>query len=59
MRFFGIDVGSLTHVLAMVNEALEVLLKPTSFGSALGCGARGRQSSSGGDLTPPPSQNRT
>ena len=36
MRFFGIDVGSLTHVLAMVNEALEVLLKPTSFGEDAG-----------------------
>lgn len=32
MRFFGIDVGSLTHVVAMVNETLQVLLKPAPFG---------------------------
>lgn len=31
MRFAGIDVGSKTHVLAIVDEAGNVLLKPTSF----------------------------
>ena len=32
MRFFGIDVGSQSHVVAMVDEDLHILLKPTSFG---------------------------
>lgn len=32
MRFFGIDVGSQTHMLAMVDESLQVRLKPSSFG---------------------------
>lgn len=32
MRFFGVDVGSQSHVVAMVDEDLHILLKPTSFG---------------------------
>ena len=32
MRFFGIDVGSKNHVVAMVDEDLHTLLKPTAFG---------------------------
>lgn len=31
MRFAGIDVASKTHVIAIVDEAGEVLFKPTSF----------------------------
>lgn len=32
MRFAGIDIGSRSHVVAMVNEDDHVLLKPTLFG---------------------------
>ncbi len=32
MRFVGIDIASEKHVVAAVNEAGDVLLKPTSFG---------------------------
>lgn len=32
MRFAGIDVGSQTHVLAIVDETCQVLLRPTPFG---------------------------
>jgi transposase len=32
MRFAGIDVGSQTHVVAIVGEGGDVLVKPTSFG---------------------------
>ncbi len=32
MRFAGIDVGSMTHAVAIVDETCGVLLKPTSFG---------------------------
>ncbi|HKC10803.1 MAG TPA: IS110 family transposase, partial [Vicinamibacteria bacterium] len=32
MRFAGIDVGSRSHVIAIVSETGEVLLRPTSFG---------------------------
>ena len=32
MRFVGIDIAAEKHVVAAVNEAGEVLLKPTSFG---------------------------
>lgn len=32
MRFAGIDVGSQTHVVAIVGEEGKVLVKPTSFG---------------------------
>ena len=32
MRFAGIDVASQTHVVALVNESGEVLVKPTPFG---------------------------
>jgi transposase len=31
MRFAGIDVGSRTHMLAIVDESLQTLLKPTAF----------------------------
>lgn len=31
MRFAGIDIASLTHVLAIVDEAGRILLKPTPF----------------------------
>src|SRR5882672_6538223 len=31
MRFAGIDVASRTHVIAIVDEAGDVLFKPTSF----------------------------
>ena len=32
MRFFGIDVGSQNHVVAMVDEGLHALLKPRPSG---------------------------
>jgi transposase len=32
MRFAGIDVGSRTHVVAVLDEIGQVLVKPTSFG---------------------------
>ena len=32
MRFAGIDVGSQTHVLAIVDEAGQMLMRPTPFG---------------------------
>jgi len=32
MRFAGIDVGSQTHVVAVLDEAGQVLVKPTPFG---------------------------
>lgn len=32
MRFAGIDVGSMTHAVAIVDETCGVLLRPTSFG---------------------------
>jgi len=31
MRFFGIDVGSQTHLVAMVDEGMQILLRPTPF----------------------------
>jgi transposase len=36
MRFFGIDVGSQTHVVGMVNEVSQVLLKAASFNEDAG-----------------------
>ena len=31
MRFVGIDVGSETHVVAVLDEASQVLVRPTAF----------------------------
>jgi transposase len=31
VRFIGIDVGSQSHLVAIVDEVVQVLLKPTSF----------------------------
>jgi transposase len=36
VRFIGIDVGSQNHLVAIVNEVVQVLLKPTSFAEDAG-----------------------
>jgi transposase len=36
MRFAGIDIASETHVVAVVDEASSVIVKPTSFGEDAG-----------------------
>jgi len=36
VRFIGIDVGSQNHLVAIVNEVVQVLLEPTSFAEDAG-----------------------